>query len=566
LGKIDPDNELWKQRQIKEKDSALQKRIIEAFTDNEVDYARKLYLIENCIYGVDIQAIAIQISKLRFFISLIVDQKVDKNKTNFGVLPLPNLETKFVAANTLIGIEKPKSQISLFDNKEIEALEDKLKKVRHSLFSVRSPSRKRELREEDKSLREQIGALLEQHGWGNETAQQLAHWNPYDQNANADFFDVEWMFGENGFDIVIGNPPYIDSETMVKNNPQFREYLKSKFISAEGNWDIFVVFSEMGLNLCKPFGNLAFIVPNKIISAKYTSALRTIICKLSPREIIDYSYVDVFKEADVYPVVILISNQKTYDYQVKTKVMENLETVKTLNLVSSSQFISDIFWDKYFFNRDELNLIIKITVNKKLKNKFPKILGREEKYFKFINTGTIDPYKTLWGIKKTQYIKGNYNTPILIKDDLEGINITRLQQANSPKIIIAGMSLRIEAFLDEDGQYCAGKSTVIILDELQNLKTLIGILNSKLVSFWFSKYFNSLSMAGGYFNVGNNEIGLIPIPNLNCPIIAINTLVDKILAAKKAGNDTSALEREIDVLVYGLYGLTDEEILIVEGK
>lgn len=128
LGKIDPDNELWKQRQIKEKDSALQKRIIEAFTDNEVDYARKLYLIENCIYGVDIQAIAIQISKLRFFISLIVDQKVDRNKTNFGVLPLPNLETKFVAANTLIGIEKPKKQTSLFDSKEIEALEEKLKK------------------------------------------------------------------------------------------------------------------------------------------------------------------------------------------------------------------------------------------------------------------------------------------------------------------------------------------------------------------------------------------------------------------------------------------------------
>ena len=102
---------------------------------------------------------------------------------------------------------------------------------------------------------------------------------------------------------------------MTKDNPEFRKYLKSKFQSAEGNWDLFVVFTEMGLKLCKRYGSLAFIVPNKIISAKYTYSLRTIICNLSPREIIDYSYVNVFKEADVYPVVILISNQETHKYQ-----------------------------------------------------------------------------------------------------------------------------------------------------------------------------------------------------------------------------------------------------------
>ena len=91
-----------------------------AFSNNELDYGRKLYLIENCIYGVDIQPIATQISKLRCFISLIVDQKANKdNDDNFGIRPLPNLETKFVAGNTLIGIEKPEAQGSLFDSKEV---------------------------------------------------------------------------------------------------------------------------------------------------------------------------------------------------------------------------------------------------------------------------------------------------------------------------------------------------------------------------------------------------------------------------------------------------------------
>src|SRR5690606_31606876 len=104
---------------------------------NDPDYARKLYLIENCIYGVDIQPIATQISKLRFFISLVVDQKVNPNKNNFGVRPLPNLETRFVTANTLVGIEKPSNQHSLYDTEEVKALETELKKIRHKLFSAK---------------------------------------------------------------------------------------------------------------------------------------------------------------------------------------------------------------------------------------------------------------------------------------------------------------------------------------------------------------------------------------------------------------------------------------------
>ena len=154
LHKVDPENVEWKKRQISKVEESIEEAIQkledieddkirkatikdleariedinEAFDDNELDYGRKLFLIENCIYGVDIQPVAIQISKLRFFISLIVDQKIEKEKPNFGVRPLPNLETKFVAANTLIGIEKQNSQLNLFDKTEVEDLEKRLKK------------------------------------------------------------------------------------------------------------------------------------------------------------------------------------------------------------------------------------------------------------------------------------------------------------------------------------------------------------------------------------------------------------------------------------------------------
>lgn len=126
------------------------------------------------------------------------------------------------------------------------------------MFSVRSPSRKRELRDEDKLLREQIGELLEQHGWGNETAQQLAHWNPYDQNANADFFNLEWMFGETGFDIVIGNPPYIQIQKL-KNSAILA---KQDFQVFDKGSDLYILFFEKGWLLLKNNGVLSFITPN----------------------------------------------------------------------------------------------------------------------------------------------------------------------------------------------------------------------------------------------------------------------------------------------------------------
>ncbi|MDX9799504.1 MAG: hypothetical protein RBT05_11685, partial [Bacteroidales bacterium] len=229
LQKLDPKNESWKQIHLekakKETEATFQigdkqereERLIEinnTFDEsiNNPDYARKLFLIENCIYGVDIQPIATQISKLRFFISLVVDQNPDKSKDNFGIIPLPNLETKFVTANTLIGIDKPQAQGILLDSPKVKELEKMFQEVRHKLFSAKTSSAKQRLREKDRNLREEMSNILEHSGWSNKSARQLASWDPYNQNASNSFFDPEWMFGiKDGFDIVIGNPPYLES-------------------------------------------------------------------------------------------------------------------------------------------------------------------------------------------------------------------------------------------------------------------------------------------------------------------------------------------------------------------
>jgi len=320
LQKVDPENKYWQELQlnkaVKETEGAFadltdkkerEQKLIEineAFDEkiNDPDYARKLFLVEDCIYGVDIQPVATQISKLRFFISLVVDQKVDKAKPNFGIRALPNLETKFVAANTLIGIDKPKAQMTLFDNQEIKELEKELKNVRHRLFSAKSPATKRKLRDKDKEIREKIGKLLVEHGWGNETAKQLAGWDPYDQNASSPFFDPEWMFDiSDGFDVVIGNPPYIDSEAMVKIFPMLREKLNKCYNTTKGNWDIYIPFYEKAYNLIKKHGYLTYITPNKWLSAPYGKKLREYF-QGEIYQIIDCSKINVF-EAGNSPII-----------------------------------------------------------------------------------------------------------------------------------------------------------------------------------------------------------------------------------------------------------------------
>ena len=124
---------------------------------------------------------------------------------------MPNLETKFVSANSQIAKKKKALQGNLFENPEIEPTKNELAEIRHKHFSAKSASTKHRLREKDQTLREKLAKLLsDDDNFAPEDAKQLAAWNPYDQNAVSPFFDPEWMFGvADGFDIVIGNPPYI---------------------------------------------------------------------------------------------------------------------------------------------------------------------------------------------------------------------------------------------------------------------------------------------------------------------------------------------------------------------
>jgi len=333
LGKLDPDNSKWRevqrQKAIRETEEAYQigdkeereKRLLdisEVFENNASDYGRKLYLIENCIFGVDIQPIAVQIAKLRFFVSLIVDQRIDSKKENLGVRPLPNLETKFVAANTLIGIEKP-AQL-LLRNPEIDKKEKELKEVRERHFTARTPQTKEKYRKADERLRAEISELLKKDGFPRETTEKLAKWNPYDQSASADFFDSEWMFGiTDGFNVVIGNPPYVRVQNLSHD---IIDLYKQLWSTAWKRIDISTLFMEFAMSVCKQEGTAVFISSNQFLATEYGRKTREFFLNNAGFvRMIDFADLPVFENTLTYVSVFFMRPEPTNKF-LYTKIAE----------------------------------------------------------------------------------------------------------------------------------------------------------------------------------------------------------------------------------------------------
>lgn len=274
-------------------------------------YQLKLSIIENCIYGSDLQSIAAQITKLRFFISLICHCEKDGNRLNYGIPTLPNLETKFVSANSLVSLHQKHEGDhvgDLFENEELPRIKEELKRVRHAHFTAHTAGEKMRLRSRDKALCERLLRILESdENFAPDDIRQLSEWNPYDQNGVAKFFDPEWMFGlSTGFDIVIGNPPYIQ---LQNNGGELAcQYAPCGYETFARTGDIYALFYERGYQLLKPGGHLCYITSNKWMRAGYGEKLRHFLtAKTNPELLIDFSGVRIFESATVDTNILLFS-------------------------------------------------------------------------------------------------------------------------------------------------------------------------------------------------------------------------------------------------------------------
>ena len=338
LRRIDPDNAHWeklqKERALAKADAAFDaqdqqereaelKEISETFEHyRDSDFGRKLYLIQNSIFGVDIQPIAAQIAKLRFFISLAIEQEPDANAPNFGIKPLPNLETRFIAANTLMQL-KTADQLDLF-RQQIEALKTKLEENRERHFHATTRRKKLECRDEDEKLRRALADELKAAGLPEDDAKKITQWDPYDQNAEADWFDSEYMFGvADGFDVVIGNPPYVRQEKIGRH----KSFLLALYTdAATARSDLYCYFYARGLQLLRDGGMHVFVCSNSWLDVGYGAKLQEHLLKDAHVQAIYESAVErQFSTADINTIISVI-RKTTADDADATRFVHLLES------------------------------------------------------------------------------------------------------------------------------------------------------------------------------------------------------------------------------------------------
>lgn len=597
LQKVDPENHYWEKVQKEKAQLEIQQaldtedkkerenRLIEinnAFdiSKNRPDYARKLFLIENCIYGVDIQPIATQISKLRFFISLVVDQNNDTDKdNNFGIIPLPNLETKFVTANTLIGINRPEAQLSLFDTEEIQKLQEELRVCRHKIFGAKTKKTKQKYRKLDKELRIKIADELKNNGWGSEDADNLAGWDPYDQNSSSPFFDPEWMFGlqrENGqlnsasqqggyFDVVIANPPFISIQGLTVTE---REMYKRLFKFFYHRYDIFGCFIEQGMIFLKINGVLCFIQPSVFLNSKSFMKCRKHIVENKSIIRLNLLKDGIFESAVVPTMIMCIQNTRKSNNKIicSQGKLENFYSIK-----------QDVFLDTEanVFNLDLRSDVVDF-INKTQENcVFIENIARVSNA---INTGNLNKYiqyndenNAIRVLKGASIKKWNYEYQgLYLKNHFnEFVSCGDIEVLSKPKLMMKRIGKYPEVCYDDTGISAFHTvHTIRITDERYSPFYIMALLNSKLIGAIFRMRVPLKGDVFPEFRVFDLN-KQIPIKTISIsqqqPII---TLVNQILEAKQENPqaDTAEWENEIDQLVYQLYGLTDEEIAIVEGS
>lgn len=597
-------NEIVKARQVLTEYLALemngfQKKTFYAYERKTYDL--KVNTIKNCIFACDIEPSAVDIAKLRLWLSIVIDDEIadDAGNGEFDAhtkpRQLPNLDCNIICGNTLMdefmGNElitesvllnnlSDGNQISVFQT-GVDGLILKLIELQDKLFFTKEHTDKEEIKALIQKIYDDI--IFEQIGSDNKLRD--AYYEAIKQPSRP---FILWplyfpkVFRDNGgFDIVIGNPPYVDSEEMTRSMPEEREIYTKKYSCAKGNWDLFVLFIEKGMDSLKKNGVISFIVPNKLVAAPYTEALRRKIAQNQVQEMRDYSNVTVFKTAAVYPVVFRVK----MDEQKKPVIMDvmaDMEQVSNHNEIDEKTFYADINWDKYFnSSQDALAIIDKMSKFPPLKS-IATVNGAatvNEAYLvkeflydddgscseikKFINTGGLDPYKSTWGIEYIRYLKGKYMNPVVKISDLKEMSEKRYKESESEKIIIGGMTKILECYYDS-GEYLAGKSTTLVYG-CEHLKYITALLNSRLMTFYYSSFYNSMSLAGGFYRIGAPQIKELPIVISSDDIIdEVENYVDVLLDKQDDINACNNAMRKIDNIIYRLYGLTDKEIEIVE--
>lgn len=589
LQQADPDGHYWFQKQIQHTSPEIKKVIEREFSHKNFDYIRKIGIIRENIYGIDIQPIAIEISKLRCFLTLVVDERIDDSNENRGIEPLPNLDFKFVIANSLIGLPSSnnKNQLGLFED---SAGISELREIRDMFFNASGSEREQLKLQFVQAQNKMFQRLISENRRGHaDLTTLLSTWDPFNHSASS-WFDPEWMFGlKDGFDIIIANPPY---DVYEGHRDEEIKIIRSNHvydIAGGGKLNAYKLFLAKSVTLQKKNGILCEIFQNSFLGDNSAKLLRKYF--LESQQIIQ---IDSFPERDnhkkrVFPGV-----------KMSVCVLLSLKMTKTDN-----NFILNVWSDRYMSNgyktifscREILHsspnefVIPMISESEKLPyfrlttitSKFESIakcfrgelnMTTERKYF----TTQPNEYMALKGAQIQRYFITNdpsqgtieYVLKNKYQKEKKGMKSQHFQFERIVFQRITGVNenIRLKAALLNAGSFCADSCNYLIPQNGVSLYFLLALLNSSLINWLFRKTSTNS-------NVNGYEIDSLPVVVNSIFINPISELVEKILEItssnayleKSSKNDEfNNYNKQIDKMIYELYGLTDKEIKIVEGE
>jgi hypothetical protein len=593
-------------------------RIYERVEKRFDPYKTKLGVLENNIYGVDIEPTAIEIARLRGFLALVVDQEYNPNQNNGGVDTLPNLEFKFVTANTLIPLEK---QAGLYDNlfpkhgneSDDKTLFQKMQEIKRDYFKSSASERNK--------LEVKYKKLFQGNLFASKQAKQLRTYNPFDMQSVADFYDARLMHDvDDNFDVVIGNPPYVSLEKIKEHKDEYKEI----YDTASARGDLYVLFYERGVSLTKEgIGLLCYISSNKWMRAKYGKKLRGYFAEKNPLELIDFGGFKVFESATVDTNIVLIENSEGEQPLHACRVGDDFERDQNLReyFLKNSVELDELSKDVWFIGTKaemklkkkieevgtplkdwdvEIKYGIKTGYNKAfiidqekrdelvekdpksaeiikplLKGKDIKRYGYEFKNRYLINAHNgytnsdgeevprieVEDYPAIkehldqyWDKIKDRYDQGE--TPYNLR------NCAYLEKFDEKKIMWKEMTSRNSFCIDENGFFC--NDTVRLMTGT-DLIYLLGVFNSRLFHYCFENFY-----AGGGLGSGvrykHTFMQNVPIPKKVSFREEIEGLVMKVIQNVENSDLAKKHQTQLEHLIYNAYDLTKEEIEIIEEK
>ncbi|MGZ5481052.1 MAG: Eco57I restriction-modification methylase domain-containing protein [Pyrinomonadaceae bacterium] len=608
-------------------------------------YDQKRWIIENNLYGVDNDRFATQIACLRLWLSLAIeseephplpnlDFKIECGDSLTGPAPSEAEKQMTFARTALVNefrqakgeymreddaIKKAKLRQRILDlraeialalkhktprpsERQLEKKHQQVALLQKSLESARNDTIKaqiqKQLEKEKRTLAEWQKVATDDDDafdWAVEFAEVFmpSSWEQWRMDGLHPLLNDSERQGtlveasqpdtaSAGFDIVLANPPYRDSETMTRENPDLREWLQKNYEMTRGNWDIYIAFYERAFDLLDDDGVLSFITPDKWISKPFGHEMRG----RTTDKI--FSLVnagrEVFKTVKVDAIVTVYMNTAQQSLHVYDYHQDEIRLKRSINKsVLTPPYRYDWLFSDYveLFTKIEScakNLSdfgtcesacatadayrLKAFIKEQRKN------SKESDYLRIINTGTIGKYAPRWGLRDMVYLGDRYSRPVVNKKEFrKAFQNTYGKKSVKPKLIIKGLNL-LDACLDQQGNIIPGKTTLIITsDKLDDLKVLLGIVNSSIAFFYLKeKYPASTYNQGTTFT--KDMLNDFPVPTLT-PVsqAKLISLVESVVRIKEndPGADTGILQDEIDQVLYDLYGLSKDEITSVRN-